>query len=88
MPPYIHPEVERVRDDPEQGRTMRVVLAIEQGATSEVAERVIGLEGVTLEREFDTDMLLIESSETKIPQLCELEKVESISPNKQMRILS
>jgi hypothetical protein len=88
MPPYIHPEVEHVRDEPTQGRTMRVVLVVEKGAIPEVVSQIRKIDEIALEREFKTNMLLVELPETEISQLCELENVESISPNEQMELLN
>lgn len=82
MTRYTHPDVADARDSPENGATMEVVVVVEEGFTTGVANVVSrSVPSAQIEREFDTDMILVDLLESDLNELHELEHVESISPN-------
>jgi len=87
MARYVHPDVANARDNPTPGSMISLILSLEEGVTEDVAARVQETEA-SIEEVFETDMILVDSPESEIANLCTIEGVSSVSPDGEMETLA
>lgn len=87
MARYVHPDVRDMMEDPTVKGPIRLALVVEDGAETEVQERVDGI-GCSIERVLPSGVVLVEAPLDTLSELCELPGLESISPEDTMEVLS
>lgn len=87
MTPHIHPDVEDIRDSPEEGESVRLAIVPDEGESSSVAGNVESLGGEVHEV-LPSGTLSATVKEQRVDELCETEGIMSISPDGELRILA
>ncbi|MEE6210879.1 hypothetical protein U3A55_12040 [Salarchaeum sp. III] len=86
MPRYVHRKVAEIRENPERGEEIRLLVGV-RGATQDVVERVRELNGEVVE-ELPFDSLVVVLSEPQVDSLCNTPSVESVELDEGMETLS
>lgn len=83
---YIHPRIERLRDNPSPNETTRVVVVLAEGVTGACTTEIDAITTATIERTFDeSGMLLVDVPEAQLPALCSLDGFDAVAPPDTMR---
>lgn len=86
MARYVQSEVADVRDHPEQGEQIRLLVGV-RGSTSDVTQRVRELGGEVVE-EIPFNSLVVALPEARVAEFCETPAVESVELDEGMETLS
>lgn len=87
MARYLHPEVEKIRDDPDPERVVKLVLMVEEDAVQQISERVANHSG-KVENRLSSGRLIVEVPETEVKTLCEPDSIKSASLDEGMEVLA
>jgi hypothetical protein len=86
MARYVHPEVQDLLESPDEEGSVRLALVVNDGSVTEVRDEVHDLGG-TVERQLPSGVLLVTVPLAQLPALCDVQDIESISPDEQMEVL-
>lgn len=86
MARYIQPAVRELRNDPQAGEYVELILVPEEDNTDELRERVEAVGGEPT-REITFGMLAIEIDQAALDELCDLAGLKSITLDEPMEVL-
>lgn len=86
MEPHLHPDVEEIRDSPERGEDVRLVLVVDK----EHEQAVVGdIRDVGRIKETPSSgVIVVTVPQQAVRDLCLREDIRSISPDDELRVLS
>jgi hypothetical protein len=83
---YIQHEVEELRQDPQEGEWIDLLVGVDEDRTDEAKDR-LEEESATIERELAFGLFLVQVPETAINAICNIEVVESVELNDSLELL-
>lgn len=87
MARYLHPEVERIRAEPDPDEDIRLVLMVREDSIEQISERVANHSG-EVKRQLSAGRLIVTIPEIEVGSLCTPDSIKSVSLDEGMEVLS